>query len=91
MSEDSGNDKLSLLAKQFYDMLAANQYFSSQKKTASSLEHLAGEAVDLNKNLKAANESSTKLATSLNRLTLAAVVIAFFALSLQSYELFCAN
>lgn len=42
----------------------------------------------LNQNLEKANESSTKLAQALNRLTLAAVVIAALALIVAVVELF---
>lgn len=88
MPNNIDQEQLQDLANTFYETLAKNRYFSSQNKSATALEELAGQMIDLNQNLKSANASSTRLTTSLNWLTFAAVMIAFFALGLQAFELF---
>ncbi|MGM0905425.1 MAG: hypothetical protein ACQEVQ_02715 [Pseudomonadota bacterium] len=67
--------------KTAYETLSANRFFQSHNKTASALEKLAFE-------LEEANKSSTKLSQGLNRLTLAAVIIASLALILEAIKMF---
>jgi hypothetical protein len=61
--------------------------YSSFRRTASALEDLSKNTKLLTAELKDSNESSTKLTTSLNRLTFAALVIAAIALVLEIYKL----
>ncbi|GAA6186005.1 hypothetical protein [Aliiglaciecola sp. NS0011-25] len=79
MSENSKN--YSEWEKRLYDVLSKNTFFSAHNKTASSLKKLADE-------LEKANQSSSSLAKSLNRLTLAAVIIAAISLSVELYKIF---
>ena len=74
--------------KTFYETLVANTVFSSVNRSASALEKLAINTEALTKEIKSANESSTKLTKGLNCLTLAAVVIAALALGLECFKLY---
>ena len=57
--------------------------YSSFKRSALALEELSENTKALTAELKNSNESSTRLTTSLNRLTLAAVVIAALAFAFE--------
>ena len=58
-------------------LIRGSSFFSwnSGKNTPNILLGLSNQISDLNQNLVKASESSSKLATALNRLTLAAVII----------------
>jgi uncharacterized phage infection (PIP) family protein YhgE len=82
-NSDNSDRTLADVEKTFYEAMSKNTVFSSVNKSASALEKLAVNTEALTKEIENANESSTKLTTSLNRLTLAAVVIAGLALILE--------
>ena len=83
--KDSDNSERTLanVEKTFYETLSKNTTFSSLNRFASALEKLAINTEALTQEIASANDSSTKLTTSLNHLTLAAVVIAACALVLE--------
>ena len=62
------------------EQLGKKTVYWSFNRSASALEELSENTKALTAELKNSNESSTRLTTSLNILTLAAVVIAAFAL-----------
>jgi uncharacterized phage infection (PIP) family protein YhgE len=71
----------------FYETMSKNTVFSSLNRSASALEKLSNNTETLAAEMKSASESSTRLTTSLNRLTLAAVIIAGGALILEVVKL----
>ncbi|XPF94984.1 hypothetical protein ACM9HF_02930 [Colwellia sp. RE-S-Sl-9] len=83
--KDSDNSERTLaeVEKTFYETLSKNTIFSSVNRSASALEKLAINTEALTQEIASANDSSTKLTKSLNRLTLAAVIIAACALALE--------
>ncbi|MYL24372.1 hypothetical protein GLV89_11360 [Halomonas alkaliantarctica] len=88
MSEADDRESLRELANGFYKTLAANEYFSSQKKAATALENLVEEVSDLKTKIDQASRSSDRLAKSLNWLTGAALVIAGAGIGLEVYKVF---
>lgn len=87
MENNSKERTLADIEKTFYETLSANRVFSSHNKSASAQEALVKKLEDLTKEISNASDSSTKLTTSLNRLTLAAVVIAALAFGLEVFKL----
>lgn len=87
MGNDSKERTLADVEKTFYETLAENRVFSSHNKSASAQEALVKNIEDLTQEISNASESSTKLTTSLNRLTLAAVIIAALAFGLEIIKL----
>lgn len=79
---------LAKVVQTVHDTLIANSCYSSLRKSASELEKLSKDINVLNNTLEDSNISSTKLSKSLNRITLAAVLISLVALGLQVYKLF---
>ena len=61
--------------------------WNSGKNTPNILLKLSDGISELNTNLKAASDSSTRLATALNRLTLSAVVVAVLGLAVGIAQL----
>lgn len=91
MSSENRERTLADVEKTFYEAMSKNTVFSSLNRSASALEKLADNTKALTTELKNANESSTKLTKSLNRITLAAVVIAAATLGLEIYKLYTAS
>lgn len=88
MPEEKRERTVADIEKTFYETMSANSTFSSLKRSASALEELAGNTEALTQELKNASASSSALAKSLNKLTLAAVVIAALALGLELWKLY---
>ncbi|WP_280570696.1 hypothetical protein [Chromohalobacter sp. 296-RDG] len=91
MSSDDRERTLTDVEKTFYKTMINNTVFSSLNRSVSALEKLAVNTEALTAELKNANDSSTKLAKSLNWLTFSAVVIAAGALILEVYKLCAAS
>lgn len=91
MSSESRERTLADVEKTFYEAMSKNTVFSSLNRSASALETLADNTKALTEELQNANESSTQLTKSLNRITLAAVVIAAATLGLEIYKLCTAS
>ena len=87
MSNEKSRRSLEGVKKTFYETMSKNTVFSSLNRSASALEKLAENTQTLAAEMKSASESSTRLTTSLNRLTLAAVIIAGGALILEAVKL----
>jgi hypothetical protein len=87
-NSDNQERTLADVEKTFYDAMSKNTVFSSVNKSASALEKLTVNTEALTQEIKSANDSSTKLTQSLNRLTLAAVVIAGLALILEATKMY---
>ena len=87
-NQNSQNRAIADVEKTFYETMAANTVFSSVNRSASALEKLAVNTEALTKEIKNANDSSTKLTKSLNYLTLAAVIIAGLAFGLECFKLY---
>ena len=87
--KDSDNSERSLadIEKTFYETMSKNTTFLSVNRSASALEKLAINTEALTQEIASANDSSTKLTKSLNRLTFAAVIIAACALALEIFKL----
>jgi hypothetical protein len=66
-----------------YEAMSQKTVYSSFNRAASALEKLSENTKALTAELKTSNETSTRLTRSLNRLTLAAVVIAALALEFE--------
>ena len=88
MPDQNDEQSLAQMADTFYNTLAKNRFFSSHNKAATSLEHLVGEVADLKSKIHEASQSSDRLSRSLNRMTLAAVVIAAVGIGLEAYKVF---
>ena len=91
MENESKERSLADIEKTFYETLAANRVFSSHNKSATAQEELVHKIENLTVEITNANASSTRLASSLNRMTLAAVAIALLAFALEVYKLFWAS
>jgi len=87
LDNESKERTLGDVEKTFYETLATNRVFSSHNKSASAQEALVKNIEALTHEISKANDSSTKLTTSLNRLTLAAVIIAALTLGLEVIKL----
>lgn len=66
-----------------YEAMSKKTVYSSFNRSASALEELSESTKSLTAELKTSSETSTKLTESLNRLTLAAVIIAALALGFE--------
>lgn len=86
-NENRSDRSLADVEKTFYEAMSTNSFFSSLKRSAAALERLSDTTESLTKEIASANESSSKLTQSLNRLTLAAVIISGLALLLEVIKL----
>lgn len=88
MKNENIDRTLADVEKTFYETMSKNTIFSSLNRSALALEKLAVNTEALTSELKNASESSTKLATSLNKLTCAAVIIALVAVVIEIVKFF---
>ena len=79
MSDDIPNSA----ADAVYEAVSKKTVYSSFNRSASALEELSENTKALTAELKTSSETSTKLTESLNRLTLAAVIIAALAFGFE--------
>ena len=91
LESKSKERSLAEIEKTFYETLATNRVFSSHNKSATAQEELVNKIENLTVEITNASASSTRLASSLNRMTLAAVAIALLAFALEVYKLFWAS
>lgn len=87
MNNEKATRNLEDVENTFYETMSKNTVFSSLNRSASALERLSNNTETLAAEMKSASESSTRLTRSLNRLTLAAVIIAGGALILEVVKL----
>ena len=88
MPENDRERTVGEMERTFYEAISKNTFFSSLNRSASALENLSDHAKALTEEIKRSGESSSRLAKSLNKLTLAAVVIAVVALTLEAWKMF---
>ena len=76
LNKEKAKRTLAEVENTFYETMSKNTVFSSLNRSASALEKLSSNTKTLAAEMKSASEYSARLTTSLNRLTLAAVIIA---------------
>ena len=91
MSNENQERTLADVEATFYEAMSKNTVFSSLNRSASALEKLSENTEALTAEIKNASASSSRLTSSLNRLTLAAVIIAGLALALEITKICVGN